>query len=355
MKTIKINFSILILLFFGNTILAQTEGVSIKGSPGAPHASAMLDVESSTKGILIPRVALTALNNIAPMATTPATALLVYNTTLNPAASLSPGFYYWEGIWKKLNSGAELWKVDANNANSIYYSQPANGTVQVGARTTPTSAYTTTFQVYGPSVFFSMGAGASSPPGPRQGIIIGDANNAAGVVPQGSPGGHWNEINCVSEPLDLQWNTGKDVQMGAWAGSNLFVFRGALNKGNIYAEGTVFAQSQALTSDSTLKKDITLFQNVSQLVSQCNTYSYNYKTESSAEKKHIGVIAQELEHFFPQLIREYSQSKVTSGKFTEAETTETTSFKTVDYAGLTAVLLQAIKELNARIEVLENR
>lgn len=354
MKTIKHKLSLFIFLFFSAVTFAQNEGVSIKNNPSAPHGSAMLDVESATKGVLIPRVALTALNNSAPIAVTPTTSLLVYNTTSNSA--VTPGFYYWENnAWKKIGTGTELWKVSPNNSNSIYYKQPGNGTVTVGSNTTASAAYTTTFQVYGPSVFFSMGASSSSPPGPRKGIIIGDANNAPGVVASGSPGGHWNEINCVDELLDIQWNTGKDVQIGAWAGSNLFVARGSLNKGNIYADGTVYAQSQALTSDSTLKKNILAYENVIPFVRECKAYSYNYKTEDASEMRHIGVIAQEVENFFPELIRTNTQTKVIGNKFSDTPETETKTFKTVDYAGLTAVLLQAIKELNARIEVLESR
>src|SRR5215475_6602944 len=52
-----------------------------------PNASSLLEVKSTTKGILIPRMTLTQRNAIA----TPATGLLIYQT------NATPGFYYYSG------------------------------------------------------------------------------------------------------------------------------------------------------------------------------------------------------------------------------------------------------------------
>ena len=87
MKTIKHKRSILVLILFAHIAFSQTEGVSIKNSPGAPHASAMLDVESTSKGVLVPRVALTNTTSNSPVAVTPAEGLLVYNTASNSAVA----------------------------------------------------------------------------------------------------------------------------------------------------------------------------------------------------------------------------------------------------------------------------
>ena len=60
-----------------------------------PNSSAALDVTSTSKGMLIPRVALTATNAAGPI-TSPATSLLVYNTANagSGATAVSPGYYY---------------------------------------------------------------------------------------------------------------------------------------------------------------------------------------------------------------------------------------------------------------------
>src|SRR5690554_1987062 len=67
-----------------------------------PDASSMLDIESSSAGLLIPRVSLTNTTTAAPV-TAPAESLLVYNT--NTAGDVIPGFYYWTGTaWKSLTA-----------------------------------------------------------------------------------------------------------------------------------------------------------------------------------------------------------------------------------------------------------
>jgi hypothetical protein len=87
------------------SIEAQNVAINTTGAVGA--ASAMLDVNSTNSGVLIPRVALTATNVAAPV-TTPATSLLVYNTATAGAGltAVVPSFYYWDGTqWVKLQSG----------------------------------------------------------------------------------------------------------------------------------------------------------------------------------------------------------------------------------------------------------
>ncbi|MDW8295354.1 MAG: tail fiber domain-containing protein [Raineya sp.] len=81
-----------------------------------PNASAMLDVSATNKGLLIPRVALTARNSAAPIAA-PANSLLVYNTATAGSFPnmVTPGYYYWNGIeWVRLIDGLEAWKINGN-------------------------------------------------------------------------------------------------------------------------------------------------------------------------------------------------------------------------------------------------
>lgn len=68
----------------------------------SPHASAILDVKSSDKGVLLPRVALTS-NTDQTTITSPAVGLLVYNTG---TAGLSyNGYVFWNGSeWRTLNN-----------------------------------------------------------------------------------------------------------------------------------------------------------------------------------------------------------------------------------------------------------
>lgn len=67
-----------------------------------PDASAKLEVASSNKGFLPPRVQLTATNSPNPIAS-PANGLMVFNTVTagsNPF-QVVPGYYYWDGTGQK--------------------------------------------------------------------------------------------------------------------------------------------------------------------------------------------------------------------------------------------------------------
>ena len=80
MRSMKKFVSIYVLLTgilslgFFSTLQAQNVGVNATGA--TPDASAMLDISSTTSGVLIPRVALTATNAAGPV-TSPAVSLLV--------------------------------------------------------------------------------------------------------------------------------------------------------------------------------------------------------------------------------------------------------------------------------------
>jgi hypothetical protein len=76
-----------------------------------PDASAKLDVSSTNKGFLPPRIALTALNSASPV-TSPATGLLIFNTSTVGIIpnQVTPGYYYWDGVnskWVRLEDKAD--------------------------------------------------------------------------------------------------------------------------------------------------------------------------------------------------------------------------------------------------------
>ena len=86
------------------TLYAQVVSVNTTGAAG--DDSAILDVDASNKGFLIPRVSLTSTTDDVTIAL-PATSLLVYNTATNGTYpnNVIPGFYYWEGVkWTPLIS-----------------------------------------------------------------------------------------------------------------------------------------------------------------------------------------------------------------------------------------------------------
>ena len=79
---------------------AKTMGqVGINSNGAVPHASAMLDVAATNKGVLLPRVALTGTNDNTTILGA-ATSLLIYNTASAGTSpyNVVPGFYYWDGL-----------------------------------------------------------------------------------------------------------------------------------------------------------------------------------------------------------------------------------------------------------------
>lgn len=96
-----------------------------------PDASSMLDISSTNKGLLIPRVSIPNLNAAAPIIS-PATSLLVYNTN----GTTGVGFYYWDGLkWTPFTGSTSHW---TKVGNDIYNNNTAN--VGVGT-TTPTTKF----------------------------------------------------------------------------------------------------------------------------------------------------------------------------------------------------------------------
>jgi hypothetical protein len=93
-------------LLFATTCFSQS--VSINNSGAAADTSAMLDISSTAKGLLIPRMSAGQRTAIA----TPATGLLVYQTDGDP------GFYYYNGSnWFLLVTSA----VNTDKQNSLIY------------------------------------------------------------------------------------------------------------------------------------------------------------------------------------------------------------------------------------------
>ncbi len=119
--------------------------------------------------------------------------------------------------------------------------------------------------------------------------------------------------------------------------------------GDVKVEGMVRCNSIQETSDGRFKTNVEELDNVLNKIERIRgvSFEWNDKAESvgaQAGQKQIGVVAQEVEAVFPELV---------------ASSTE--GYKSVDYTKLTAVLIEAVKELKAendslkkRFEVLEN-
>ena len=98
---------------------------------------------------------------------------------------------------------------------------------------------------------------------------------------------------------------------------------------NITASGDINT-----TSDINFKKDIETITGAIESLKQIKGVNFVWK---SSEDKSMGVIAQDVEKVFPTLVKENEEGT-----------------KSVNYSGIIGVLVEAVKELSARVEELEN-
>ncbi len=119
--------------------------------------------------------------------------------------------------------------------------------------------------------------------------------------------------------------------------------------GDITAEGGVLRASSAIVntsitacSDIRYKKRIEPLKNSIDKIKMLNGVSYYWKKEEFPDRdfsdgKQIGIIAQELEKVYPELV-----------------STDANGYKSVDYSRLAPILLEAVKEQQQTIEALKN-
>lgn len=97
----------ILLLAVVAPIFLRAQNIGI--GTNAPHSSALLDISSTNKGMLVPRLTSLQRENIA----NPANGLLVYDT------DKISFWYYGDGAWNeiKTNQGNELWQIKNDSVN----------------------------------------------------------------------------------------------------------------------------------------------------------------------------------------------------------------------------------------------
>jgi hypothetical protein len=173
------------------------------------------------------------------------------------------------------------------------------------------------------------------------GIVLRDNTTATGaigrlaIVDSYFPGGAGNERMCITTP--------------GYVGINCNDPKYTLHVvGDIASSGTVRTTSALVTgaitacSDIRYKKNIIPLENALEKVLKLNGVTYLWKisefpNKNFSSKMQIGVIAQEVEKIYPQLV-----------------VTDTDGYKSVDYSKLTPILLEAIKEQQKMISTQQN-
>lgn len=186
-----------------------SQNIAVNSTGNNPDGSAMLDVSSTNKGLLIPRISLSSLTDAVTIAT-PAHSLLVYNT--NAALSGGVGFYYNSGTtgsptWSKLLVTGTEWKV-AGNAGTT------PGTDFIGT----TDAKALVFKTNNVSRMNISDAGVTK---------IGDGTNQLVVEADGhiafeGTAGVWDDLRVV---LDNGSNAAQLDYLSGSAGPQIWYFR----------------------------------------------------------------------------------------------------------------------------------
>lgn len=122
MNTTCLKKIVLLSLFGTIFLLSNTATAQVGVNQSTPSAGALLEVESTDKGFLMTRVALTGNNDVLTVTPAPvATGVMVYNTATagSGITKVTPGFYYWNG---------SKWRRFYNQGYTLYYNQTAQVT-----------------------------------------------------------------------------------------------------------------------------------------------------------------------------------------------------------------------------------
>ncbi|MEP7144931.1 MAG: hypothetical protein ABI707_18750 [Ferruginibacter sp.] len=213
---------ILISLIFLSSIVSysQSVGISIDGS--VPDPSAMLDVKSTTKGLLIPRMSSAERTGIL----NPAVGLLVYD---DETASF---WYYKAAGWSELVTGAGGGSWNTNGAD-IYNNNAGNVGIGVNAPLAPfhIKKDNEAFRIQGATPYISFYDNA----GAYKGFIQNFNNNLLFGTPASNPNSKLEFYNGNIKNLSLDGFGTMDL-----SGSNPFLSLNSngTRSGYLYGTGT---------------------------------------------------------------------------------------------------------------------
>ena len=112
--------------------------------------------------------------------------------------------------------------------------------------------------------------------------------------------------------------------------------------GDLHVDGDVIAFSTTI-SDATLKYNISPVEFALDKIQQLKGVTFNYFKDG---KESAGLLAQDVEKVMPSAV---SERKL------PLHTGDDKTYKTLHYDSMTAILVEAIKELTAKVKKLEER
>jgi len=358
----KITTAIIILsgAIFNTSSKAQNVGINSTGA--TPNNSAMLDVASSTKGMLIPRMTGTEKYAVA----SPATGLLIFQTD-------TVGFWYYNGTnWLPLvaNTGSTPASTGAWGTNGNAGTTPSTAAIGSTVNNNFIGTSDAKDQVFATNNLERMRIKSTG------NIGIGITTPTARLT----LGGETTQFPIALNILPTNFGTSKraSILIGDWlvsqdAGSgarDFFIYQSstALYRffidvaGNIgigtngptallSVNGTANKTgggSWAVFSDARLKKNVQPFTDGLSKLLQINpvTFQYNGKAGFSSKETYVGVIAQEIEKVVPYTIKTVNLLMDPADKCSSEQILE------YDANAVTYILINAVKELKAENDIL---
>jgi len=128
----------------------------------------------------------------------------------------------------------------------------------------------------------------------------------------------------------------------------------------LHVEGEIFATGEitGFYSDERLKIKVSDINGALEKVCQMSAFKYSpneiaqTKFKENPDARHIGVSAQEVKKFFPELVTLAPFDAMTDPVTGNTVSRSGEHYLTVKYDKLTSVLIQAVKELNAKVDTL---
>lgn len=150
-----------------------------------------------------------------------------------------------------------------------------------------------------------------------------DVNGRIRIRQTSATSGVWmnNSTNSISPSDGAFYGMKTDTEAGIFIGGTWRFW--VTNAGNGYLNGNLIQ-----TSDKRLKKDFTLLNNSLSNIYKLNGYHFKWIEESRSKDLQTGLIAQEVQKIFPELVQ-----------------TDEKGFLSVNYIGLVPHLIEAVKEL----------
>ncbi len=368
----------IIFLFVLSTFNSSAQNIGVNATGIAPNLSAGLDVDFTNKGFLVPRIALTGVSDAATIAS-PATSLLIYNT--NAGLPDGVGYYYNSGtpaapVWIRFmtggtpsndwallgNSGtnpatnfigttdAQDWVIKTNNTEKIRVQ--SGGNVGIGTTNPSQSLHTTgNIRTDGRTILFGTSqnligdnssalywSGAHSTitqmifrdlQNTQYGRVYGSGNGANFGLLDGD--GQWSYLAAKDNYTAFRINNLEKMRIQTDGDVGI----GTTNPTfKLHVIGKIKSDGITETSDERLKENIATIDNALIKVLALRGVYFDWKTELDMDTTNqMGIIAQEMEKVIPEVVN-----------------TDEEGYKSIEYAKLVALLIEAIKEQESVIQ-----